>query len=190
VTAAIVMHIVVRGTPVPQGSKRAFQPRRKDGSPAGKPRVIEQTHDRLRSWRQDVLGAALEATEQGTVPPLAGPLCMAVTFTLRRPQNHFRTGRNAALLREQAPPWPAGTPDSSKLLRAVEDALADAGVYLDDAQIVEHCRVAKCYPPVPWTTAGTWKLAGLHPRAVAGIEGADAMPAPGAIIRIAPMRKG
>ena len=179
------LHIVARGSPTPQGSKRAFQPRRKDGTPAGKPRVIEQTHDRLKSWRAAVVDAALEATRNGQVPPLRGPLIAAVTFTLKRPRSHFRTGRYATLLRDDAPPYPAGTPDSSKLLRAAEDALTDAGIWEDDAQVVDWCRVAKVYPPVPWIAGGSWNLGVIcGPRNVAGIDGADAMPAPGAVIRI------
>jgi len=58
-------------------------------------------------------------------------------FFLARPKSHYRTGRNADRLRENAPRRPAKMPDLSKLVRATEDALTDAGLWRDDAQVVE-----------------------------------------------------
>jgi crossover junction endodeoxyribonuclease RusA len=179
------LHIVIRGSPTPQGSKRAFQPRRKDGTPAGRPVIVDETRVRLKSWRQAIVDAAVETMMDGKIPPMQGPLVMAVTFTLRRPQNHFRTGRNATLLREQAPPYPMGTPDIEKLVRAVSDALTDAGVWKDDAQVVG-CWAHKVYPSGTWLQgATTWDTASISPVTVAGLPGCDAMPVPGAVIRIA-----
>jgi hypothetical protein len=37
-------------------------------------------------------------------------------------------------------------PDLSKLARATEDALVDAGLLRDDARIVEYLRLAKVFP--------------------------------------------
>ena len=37
-------------------------------------------------------------------------------------------------------------PDLSKLLRSTEDALTDAGLWADDARVVEYERLAKVYP--------------------------------------------
>lgn len=73
-----------------------------------------------------------------------------MVFAMARPKGHYRTGRNAHLLRDGAPPYPAGTPDLSKLCRATEDALTDAGVvWADDAQVVEYTRLAKVYAGQP-----------------------------------------
>ena len=178
------LHIVVRGSPTPQGSKRAIQHKT-----TGRPVVIEQTHRRLRDWRSAVVAAARQATNGGKLPPFDGPVIVAVTFTLRRPQNHFRTGRYATLLRDDAPPDPGGSPDTGKLLRATEDALTDAKVWKDDALVVQGW-IAKYYPPVPWIPGGTWNLGVLcGPRDVAGVDGADVMPEPGAVIRIERVRK-
>ena len=44
-------------------------------------------------------------------------------------------GRNAGTLRDSAPAYPSGRPDSSKLLRATEDALTTAGIYRDDERM-------------------------------------------------------
>lgn len=133
--------LIVHGQPAPQGSKRAFQPRGRDGQPVGKPRVIESSHDRVKSWRQAVVDEAREWQSQaagrqfGAAPPLDGPLEATMTFVLRRPKGHYGTGRNAAVLKPGAPVYPSGKPDVGKLGRATEDALTGI-VWHDDAQVV------------------------------------------------------
>ena len=87
-----------------------------------------------------------------------------MVFTFVRPKSHYRTGRNAHLLRDDAPTRPATIPDLSKLARSTEDALKDAGVIRDDSLIVEYRRLAKVY-------------AGEDP---------DALSTPGVLVRIAP----
>jgi Holliday junction resolvase RusA-like endonuclease len=139
--------ITVHGRPAPQGSKRAFAVRGKGGVPTGRIAVIESSHDRVKSWRQAVIDAAAEASGWGERPPLTGPLEVSMVFAMPRPKGHYRTGRNAHLLRDSAPARPAGTPDLSKLCRATEDALTDIGVWTDDAQVVEYVRLAKVYAP-------------------------------------------
>jgi crossover junction endodeoxyribonuclease RusA len=42
--------------------------------------------------------------------------------------------------------WPMRTPDLSKLARSTEDALTDAGIWRDDARVVEYGLLAKRYP--------------------------------------------
>src|ERR1700733_10793757 len=124
--------ITVYGTPAPQGSKRAFAVRGKGGAPTGRVAVIESSHDRVKSWRQ----AVVDAIEDADWLPLAGPVVAQITFFKRRPKSHYRTDRNAGQLRDSAPPRPHGKPDLSKLLRATEDAITDAGLWADDAQVV------------------------------------------------------
>jgi Holliday junction resolvase RusA-like endonuclease len=127
------LRIEVFGQPAPQGSKRAFINKH-----TGRAHVIESSHDRVKSWRQAVLEATLSHAVQPAFQALAGPVQVAMTFRMPRPKSHYRTGRNAHLLRDTAPLWPAGTPDLSKLIRSTEDALTDAGAWLDDAQVVHH----------------------------------------------------
>ena len=68
---------------------------------------------------------------------LRTPLSVAVTFVLRRPAGHFRTGiTTAGTLRPAAPRFPGGRPDVDKLARAVLDGLVSGGVMADDAQVV------------------------------------------------------
>jgi Holliday junction resolvase RusA-like endonuclease len=60
--------------------------------------------------------------------------------------------------------WPSKKPDLDKLVRSTFDALSDAGIWRDDAQAVE-LHATKVYPG----------------------EGVDALPHPGAVIRITPI---
>jgi Holliday junction resolvase RusA-like endonuclease len=148
--------ITVHGRPAPQGSKRAFAIK-KGGVPTGKVAVIESSHDRVKSWRQAVIDAALEAAGPTLVRerlPLNGPTIALMVFFLPRPKGHYRTGRNAAQLRDSAPAWPSKTPDLSKLCRATEDALVDAGMLADDALIVEYERLCKYYAGTPGVLYG------------------------------------
>lgn len=151
-----VIEIRVYGTPGPQGSKRFM------GTHGGRGVMVESSK-KVKPWRDAVRGDAIVAHQ--AVPnwkPLDEPLYAEMVFTFARPRSHYRTGRNAHLLRDAAPARPLAKPDVSKLCRSTEDALTDAGVWCDDARVVEYTRLAKVY-------AG---------------EDDDAMDAPGVVIRI------
>ena len=127
--------ITVYGTPAPQGSKRAFVGK------SGKAHVIESSHDRVKSWRQAVIDEVRPECRAFRFDGLA--LEVDMVFRLKRPKSHYRTGRNAHLLRDDAPRYPSGKPDLSKLARSTEDALTDAGLWADDAQVVRYALLAK-----------------------------------------------
>jgi Holliday junction resolvase RusA-like endonuclease len=132
------LQFIVLGRPQPAGSKRAFQHKT-----TGRIIVTDQ-NQRARPWMQDIAAIAHEAMRQTTGKDhpdlLAGPLELEVSFFLTRPKGHYRTGRNAHLLRDAAPRYPVTMPDATKMLRAVEDALKHV-VWHDDAQVVEQaCR--------------------------------------------------
>ena len=130
------MHIDVIGTPAPQGSKHGFAIKR-GGQYTGKVATVESSK-KVRPWRQDVKYAALNSIAlEPSFKPLAGPIFIKVFFYLPRPKGHYRTGANAHLLRDAAPPRPAGRPDWDKLLRSTFDALSEAGIWCDDAQVTD-----------------------------------------------------
>jgi crossover junction endodeoxyribonuclease RusA len=141
------VRLTVYGQPAPQGSKRAFSGKRKDGSTYSG--VIESSHDRVKSWREAVKAAGLEDVSYrrgaGELRPLNGPLTVVMVFSLRRPQSHYGTGRNARTLKATAPARPAKAPDLSKLCRATEDALEEVGLLDNDSLIVEYARLAKVW---------------------------------------------
>jgi Holliday junction resolvase RusA-like endonuclease len=116
------IQFTVYGQPVAQGSKKVI----------GK-NVIEMADVRLRTWRQDVAGAAKEAMAGASA--YTEPVDVRLMFFLPRPQNHFGTGRNAEKLKPSAPVAPAVHPDLDKLTRAVLDALTGIA-FRDDKQVV------------------------------------------------------
>jgi len=140
----------VPGIPRPAGSKVGFaivnkatgQPVYKDGRILTR---VKESGKHTAAWRADVKHFAYQ--HYGDREPMAGPLVLSVVFYLRRPQGHYGTGRNAALLKDFAPVYPMSQPDTTKLLRAVEDALTGI-LWLDDAQVVTQIGL-KRYGPTP-----------------------------------------
>ena len=51
--------------------------------------------------------------------PLTGPLSVECTFTFKRPKAHFRTGKNAGVLKDSAPAAMVSTPDVDNVANAV-----------------------------------------------------------------------
>jgi len=137
-----VITIRVVGSPAPQGSKRFMG---LGGN--GKGKLVESSKA-VGPWREAVKAAA--ASDYPAL--LDGPLAVQMIFTVKKPASAPKFRRL----------WPTHAPDLSKLVRSTEDALAEAGVFTNDARIV-HCVAAKVFPN----------------------EGSDAMPVPGCVIRVA-----
>lgn len=130
--------VTVYGSPAPQGSKSA-----KRNKHTGRIQLVESSKY-VKPWRDEVVASCLRVRKRGW-QPLTGPLAAEFVFTLTRPKTHFGTGRNADRVRPSAPLLPSGVPDLSKLARSTEDALTTAGVYRDDALVVEYRRLLKRY---------------------------------------------
>lgn len=120
--------ITVLGLPAPQGSKRRV----------GNGVMIESNQDHLNTWREDVKLAAVRAMKEHRGWERDYLAVRAhIVFTLPRPKSHFRTGKFAHLLREDAPVLHHSKPDLDKLLRSTADALTTAGVYRDDSRLAQ-----------------------------------------------------
>lgn len=125
-----MIELIVYGRPAPQGSKSY-----KGMTKAGRA-ILTESSKAVKPWRQDVKAAAEAYLSQPGCTPLAGPVMGAMVFTVKKPKSAPKTRKT----------WPATAPDLSKLLRATEDALTDAGIWEDDARAVEYTRMAKVYP--------------------------------------------
>jgi len=88
----------------------------------------------VAEWRRTVTAAAIYEMEQRN--RFEGPVLCTLDFWLPRPVGHFGTGKNAGRIKPSAPGWPAVPGDLDKFVRAVGDALTDAGVWRDDALVV------------------------------------------------------
>ena len=80
-------------------------------------------------WRRLVMAAA-QAAYRGE--PLTVPLRIDVAWYFPRPKSHFRTGRRAGELREDAPVCHSGRPDRDNLDKTILDALEACGLLHDD----------------------------------------------------------
>lgn len=123
------LRIDVPGTPRPQGSLRAF----KNGGMAYSNAAV------LEPWRMSITSYAREAMascEWNPCWPMTEPVRVDVLFLVERPAGHYGTGRNAGVLKPNAPSYPSTKPDVDKLARAILDGLTDAGVWRDDSQVV------------------------------------------------------
>lgn len=104
----------VYGRPAPQGSKRSLG--------AGRP-LIESSKF-VKPWRADIRDHVINEYRG---PVLDEPLCVELGFLMPRPSSTPKRYTPFAMKR----------PDIDKLTRAVLDALSSAGVWADDARVVE-----------------------------------------------------
>lgn len=121
----------VVGTPRPAGSKSAY-PYRCGKTGKMRVRVVDASGKRGKEWRDAVAWAAKRAYFG---KPVEGAVVISFAFFMPRPKSHYGTGKNAGILKPKAPRQHIIRPDTSKLLRAVEDALTGI-IWKDDAQIV------------------------------------------------------
>jgi Holliday junction resolvase RusA-like endonuclease len=130
--------VTVWGTPAPQGSKHArpiYTGRSEQKVFTGKVAQVESSKTRVNMWRQDVVAETRRAMTAAGWVTLTGPVEVIIHFGMARPKSHYRTGRYAHLLRDNAPLYPTHKPDLDKTTRATLDALTTAGAFRDDAQV-------------------------------------------------------
>lgn len=106
------------GDPVPQGSKNPY--RLKTGQI-----VLVEAAKGHKTWRSTVKTACELAGLGLHQDPLDGYLRLKVTFFMQKPPT------------TKFDRFPAGKPDLSKLVRAVEDSITDGRGWVDDARVVE-----------------------------------------------------
>lgn len=121
-------HVI--GAPAPQGSKKAIV--LKKGKHAGRAVVVEDSKH-VKPWRAALAAAISEA--MGSRLAFDGPLALHLRFVLPAPPS---------LSRKELARGPCKKPDLDKLVRAVMDAITDAGAWADDGRVV-HLDVWKRY---------------------------------------------
>jgi len=143
---ATVLTFALLGLPIAQGSK-AF----KGVSRSGRAILVESAKG-LKPWRANVATAIRAAITRTDEPPagwpLLGPVAIDLCFTMPRPKAAPKTRRT----------WPVVKPDIDKLERAVLDAGTTAGLWGDDAQVVD----VHAWKVYPLETPRALRAPGLH----------------------------
>lgn len=141
IEVSTILEFEVLGVAKTAGSKRSFIPKKGDGSfvtrPDGRPMVVtkDDAGKGGEDWRGDVKRAFQDATPEGW-EPLDEPVWVQFEFYRARPKGHYGTGRNEGVLKASAPLFPTTKPDTTKLQRAIEDALTKLA-WRDDSIVVE-----------------------------------------------------
>lgn len=116
------MIVHVNGTPWPQMRARHTKNGRTYKAPA---QAQAEAHTVM----------AMMAAKNGA-PPITGPVNMFVRFVFQRPASHFGTGRNVELKKAVAPDHHVKKPDLDNLVKHVKDCGTQAGLWVDDCQVV------------------------------------------------------
>ena len=133
-----MIEFFVPGIPKPGGSKRAFYNKKL------KRAMVVDACAKTKDWKASVQAFAITAF-QGSL--FRGPVSLSVEFRMPRPKAHYRTGKHAGELRDDAPYWHTTRPDRTKLLRSTEDALKGV-LWGDDCQVCAG-EVFKVYSETP-----------------------------------------
>jgi crossover junction endodeoxyribonuclease RusA len=131
----MIISFTIPGTPQQQGTKV----KNRYGA------IYDENRD-LASWRRDALIAAAHARPdwEQPGPVFTGPVEVVMVAYFPRPKSHYGTGRNAGVLKPNAPFWVATKPDADKVQRALGDCLEQAGIVQAD-QLIVHWDASKVY---------------------------------------------
>ena len=110
-----MIQVFVPGAPVPQGSKSAYN--------RGGRIVLVEANKKLPAWRKHVK-ETLEAAS-ASCEPMTGPVTLEVMFFMPKAKSN----------RDEYPIGRVG--DLDKLIRSINDAATDAGIFNDDSQVIE-----------------------------------------------------
>lgn len=121
-----MISFTIEGIPQPRGSKKAL-PNRATGRA-----MMVDSNPKSGPWMNAVAHEAAQAMNGR--PLMIGPVKVAVEFVFPRPKSHYRTGKNAHVLRDDAPLYHDKKPDADKLERGLGDGMTGV-VMRDDAQI-------------------------------------------------------
>lgn len=146
--ADVLARFEVVGDPKPQGSKAAF-----NAKGTGKAMMRESGGAGFAAWRNAVSEAARRVA--GPVK-LDGPMTLHAHFRFAMPKGRTDTkAKRAAIFRNDGWAWKTTAPDTSKLVRLVEDSMQAAGLIADDARFAQ-IDASKVEVATGWTGVVIW----------------------------------
>lgn len=104
------IHLIILGEPKAQKRHRSVNI----------PGVGVRQYDPSASSKKDLLHVV---QQQAPKEPLNCPINLKVDFYFTRPKAHFRTGKNAHLLKDNCPIWHLSKPDADNCFKMISDAL-------------------------------------------------------------------
>jgi Holliday junction resolvase RusA-like endonuclease len=111
----------VLGTPMPQGSKKAFMARGRA--------MMKESSPGHASWRNAVADKARDTRDAiAWGGPFDGALALTIEFRFKMPASRPKAAREAGRCHKTT------APDVDKLVRAVGDGLQASGIITDDAR--------------------------------------------------------
>lgn len=94
--------------------------------------------------------------KQAPETPFTTPLNLTLTFYFSRPKSHYKTGKNADVMKDTAPLWHTARPDCDNLAKFVMDALNK--VYWRDDSLICNINIKKQYSDNPRTKIEVTKI--------------------------------
>lgn len=123
----MVIKFWVPGKPAQAGSKKAFLIKGKEKTFIN---TVDTNHANIKKWRP-VVQYYCQIAMSGS-NPFQGPVKLIAHFVRLRPKSHFTSKGE---LKKNAKAYPDVNPDTTKLVRSLEDALNKVA-WRDDAQVV------------------------------------------------------
>jgi Holliday junction resolvase RusA-like endonuclease len=114
------MNFWIPGEPMPQPRARARAIKAKNGKAFAS--VYNSYDARTKAWKVAVERALFENFRFGFEDYDKSAFCVSLWFQFARPKNHFRTGKNSHLMKDDAPELHTKKPDVDNLAKLVMDA--------------------------------------------------------------------
>lgn len=94
------------------------------------------TYDPSKKDKDDFI----KAIQHFPIEKMTKPIRCILHFYCKRPKNHYKTGKNANVLKDSSPKYNVNNKDLDNMVKFVLDALNDK-LYTDDSLIIEiNCR--------------------------------------------------
>jgi Holliday junction resolvase RusA-like endonuclease len=120
----------VPGEPKPQPRTQAFA-RLVNGKPVARVYTPDGAND-FKSRIAIAIAPYLPKT------PIDRPLRLSAVFRWRRPKHHFGTGRNAGVLKADAPHFCCAHGDLDNIVKALKDAITVTRFWSDDRNVCQY----------------------------------------------------
>lgn len=95
-------------------------------------------------------------------PKITGAVYLRVSFRFARPKSHYRSGDPSRGLARSAPVNHTKKPDLDNLVKAVKDAITDAGIWADDSHVISE-KVTKRWVPIDAEPGATIVVMAISP---------------------------